>query len=198
MRSVIYSVAALCLAALAMGCSTTPKSEEGKEDLQAGAQRAVDRMTAANSGLRAQLDKAHGYAVFPKVGKGGVIVGGAYGRGIVYEQSNMIGYADLTQASVGAQLGGQTYSELIVFENKAALDRFRQNSLEFSANASAVIVKSGAGTAARYENGVAIYIMPRAGAMAEASVGGQKFTFVPDTTGGTGATTRGATTRRAT
>src|SRR5688572_26923086 len=194
MRTSIYSIAALCVAALAMGCGTTPKSEEGKEDLMGGAQRAVERMTAANSGLRAQMDKAHGYAVFPKVGKGGVIVGGAYGRGVVYEQGAQIGYADLTQATVGAQLGGQTYSELILFENKAALDRFRQNKLEMAANASAVIVKSGVGTAGKYENGVAIYILPRAGAMAEASVGGQKFTFVPDTGGG--ATTRAAATTR--
>jgi hypothetical protein len=66
-----------------------------------------------------------------------------------------------------------------LFQDKAALDRFRQNQVEVTANASAVIVKSGAGASAKYENGVAIYIMPRGGAMAEASVGGQKFTFVP-------------------
>ncbi len=123
-----------------------------------------------------------------------MIVGGGYGRGIVYEQGAMIGYADITQATVGAQIGGQTFSELLVFQSKEALDRFRQNKLEFSANASAVIMKKGAAKAARFENGVAIFVEPRAGAMAEASVGGQKFTFVSDTSGG--ATTRSSATTR--
>jgi lipid-binding SYLF domain-containing protein len=193
MRSSMNMLAALLVTAMAVGCSTTPKSEAKKEDLQAGAQRAVDRMVAADPDLRGVIDSAYGYAVFPKVGKGGLIVGGAYGRGIVYEQGNMIGYADLTQASVGAQIGGQTYSELIAFENKEALNRFKQNQIELSANASAVILKKGAAKAARYENGVAVFIEPRAGAMAEASVGGQKFTYVA----GSDATTR-PTTREST
>ena len=188
MRNVMFMLAAMCVAALIVGCQTTPKSEEGKENLQEGADRAVDRMTAADPSLSDVLGKAYGSAVFPKVGKGGVIVGGAYGRGVVHEQGMMIGYADLTQASVGAQLGGQTYSEIIAFENKAALDRFRQYKLEFSANVSAVIVKSGAAKAAKFNDGVAVFVQPRAGAMAEASVGGQKFTFVASE----GATTRPA------
>jgi lipid-binding SYLF domain-containing protein len=175
-----------------MGCSTAPKSEGKKEELLSAADRAVARMTAADPGLRDVLDRAYGYVVFPKVGKGGLIVGGAYGRGVVYEQGRMIGYADLTQASVGAQIGGQTYSELIVFENKAALDRFRNNQLEFAANVSAVIVKSGAAKSAKFTDGVAVFIMPTAGAMVEASVGGQKFTFVPAESVGTDPTTRPA------
>jgi lipid-binding SYLF domain-containing protein len=190
MRTSIYAFAALFVAAVMMGCQTTPKSEEKKEDLAAATQRQVDAMVAKDPSLRDVIDKAYGHAVFPKVGKGGVIVGGAYGRGIVHEQGRAIGYADLTQASVGAQLGGQTYSEIITFENKEALDRFKQNKLELSANLSAVIVESGKAKASRYENGVAIFVMPRAGAMAEASVGGQKFTFVADESAG--ATTRTA------
>ena len=201
MRASMHLIAVACFAALIVGCSTSPKSEAAKEDLQGGAQRAIDRMTAADPDLRGVIDRSHGYAVFPKVGKGGVIVGGAYGRGVVYEQGNMIGYADLTQASVGAQLGGQTYSELIAFETSEALNRFRNNQLEFAANASAVILEKGAAKAARFVNGVAIFVQPRAGAMAEASVGGQKFTFVSDTNAaaaGTGAATRSSATTQPT
>jgi lipid-binding SYLF domain-containing protein len=190
MRRSTFTLATLFVAAMMMGCQTTPKSEEGKESLQEGADRAVEQMTAADPSLRDVIDHAYGNAVFPKVGKGGVIVGGAYGRGVVHEQGMMIGYADLTQASVGAQLGGQTYSEIIAFQTKEALDRFRQNKLEFSANVSAVIVKSGAAKAAKFNDGVAVFVQPRAGAMAEASVGGQKFTFVAGE--GAGATTRPA------
>lgn len=178
-RTFSYGIVTICMVAMVMGCRTTPKSAEAREDLQAGAQRALQRMTSADPDLRGFMDKGYGYAIFPKVGKGGLIAGGAYGRGIVYEQGRMIGYADLTQATVGLQAGGQTYSELVVFENQAALNRFRTNQLEFSANASAVILEAGAAAAADFENGVAIFVQPRAGAMAEASVGGQKFTYVP-------------------
>jgi len=195
MRTGIYTLAAFCVAALVLGgCGTTPKSEEKKQDLAAASQRQQDAMVAKNPTLREEVDKAYGYAIFPKVGKGGLIAGGAYGRGVVYEQGRMIGYADLTQATIGLQAGGQAYSELILFQNKESLDRFKQNQVEITANASAVIVKSGAGASAKYENGVAIFIMPRGGAMAEASVGGQKFTFVPSDEAG--ATTR-PTTRTA-
>ena len=134
-------------------------------------------MTKEDAGLQSFLDKSYGYVIFPKVGKGGLIAGGAYGRGVVYEQGRMIGYADLTQATVGLQAGGQTYSEVVAFENNEALDRFKQNKLDFSANASAVILKSGAAAAAKYQDGVAVFVMPRAGAMVEASIGGQKFEF---------------------
>ena len=184
MRTSICAFAALCVAALVMGCQTTPKSAEKKEDLAAAAQRQVDAMIAKDPGLRDVIDKSYANAVFPKIGKGGVIVGGAYGRGVVHEQGSMIGYADMTQASVGAQLGGQTYSELISFENKEALERFKQNKLALSANLSAVIIEAGAAKAAKYTDGVAVFVMPRAGAMAEASVGGQKFTFVADESAG--------------
>lgn len=181
MRNSIHTFAALVIATIIVGgCRTTPKSAEKKQDLVQSAQRQLDAMTRKDANLKDFVDRGYGYAMFPKVGKGGLIAGGAYGRGVVYEQGQMIGYADLTQATIGLQAGGQTYSELIVFQDKNALDRFRANSLELTANASAVIIESGAGAAAKYENGVAIFIMPRAGAMAEAAVGGQKFTFVSD------------------
>ena len=89
-----------------------------------------------------------------------------------------IGFADVTQGSDGLQAGGQTYSELIVFENKAAFDRFKNNQLEFGASASAIIARTGAARNARFVDGVAIFVQPVVGAMAEASVGGQRVTYV--------------------
>ena len=108
-----------------------------------------------------------------------LVLGGGYGRGVVYEQGQHIGYADLSHASFGLQVGGQTYSELIVFENKAALDRLTQGNLELVADASAVILKKGAAANARFDDGVAVFVRPIGGAMAEASVGGQQLTYVP-------------------
>lgn len=196
MRRSIYAVAAVAMAALLAGCGTTPRTEQGREDLRSGAERAMDRLTSKDPGLREFVNNGHGHVIFPKVGKGGLIVGGGYGRGIVYEQGAMIGYADITQATIGAQIGGQTFSELIVFENPNALDRFRQNKLEFAANASAVAIQAGAAASAKYENGVAVFVEPRAGLMAEAAIGGQKFTFVPargvNANAGSHATTRPA------
>ena len=163
---------------IAAGCQTAPKTQEAKADLEQDAQAALNEMTSQDPGLRQVIDNGHGYVIFPNAGKGGLIVGGGYGRGIVYDDTGaQIGYADITQASVGAQVGGQAFSELIVFENQAALDRFKNNQLTFAANASAVAVKAGASAAANYENGVKVFTMPKAGLMAEASVGGQKFTF---------------------
>ncbi|MEA2707591.1 MAG: hypothetical protein QOF78_192 [Phycisphaerales bacterium] len=164
---------------LIIGCQTAPKTEAKKASLEQDAQSALKQMEAADPALADVVSRAYAYAIFPHVGKGGLIVGGGYGRGVVYEQGRQIGFADMTQASVGAQIGGQSFSELIVFENKEALDRFKNNQLTFSANASAVAVKKGAASSMKYENGVAVFVMPRAGLMAELSVGGQKFTFSP-------------------
>jgi lipid-binding SYLF domain-containing protein len=180
---------AIALAAMFLiGCQTAPKTEAAKADLEQDAQTAVSRMTSEEPAIQEMIDKGYGYVIFPNAGKGGLIVGGAYGRGIVYEQGRQIGFADITQLSAGAQIGGQAFSELIVFENKESLDRFRNNQLTFAANASAVIVKKGVAAANRFENGVAVYVMPKAGAMAEAAVGGQKFTFTPSSGSGQPAT----------
>jgi lipid-binding SYLF domain-containing protein len=193
----VSSIVALATLVLLAGCSTAPKSEARKDTLQDEAQTTVNRFQREDPGLRNMLDKSYGYVVFPNVGKGGVIVGGAYGKGVAYEQGNMVGFADLTQATVGAQLGGQTFAELIVFQNREAMERFKNNELTFAANASAVAVKAGAAAAARYENGVAVFTDPNGGLMFEASVGGQKFTFVP-ASDREGATTRPSAERETT
>ena len=123
--------------------------------------------------------EAAGYGVFPTVGKGAIGVGGAYGRGELYAGGQLAGYCTLTQASIGLALGGQTYTELIFFENAAALNRFKSGNFTFAAQASAVALKSGASANAKYADGVAVFTMGEAGLMYEASIGGQKFTYEP-------------------
>jgi len=166
-------------ALLLAGCSTAPKSAEGQAQLTASAEDAIQTAKKADPGLQKFFDTAAGYAVFPSVGKGAIGVGGAYGRGTVYEAGKPVGYATLTQASIGLALGGQKYTELIFFENKAALDRFKSGSFAFAAQASAVAVKSGVSANAKYSDGVAVFTLGEAGLMYEASVGGQKFAFQP-------------------
>ncbi len=125
------------------------------------------------------FQKAYGFAIFPMIGKGGVGVGVAYGEGKVYEKGELIGKSRLTQITVGLQLGGQGYSEIIFFKDKRALDRFKKGNFSLSAQASAVVIKKGVSVDIDYEDGVAVFTLPKVGLMYEASVGGQKFDFTP-------------------
>ena len=172
----------LLLAAAAFGstgCATAPKNAEAEQKLDRDVQRAVQQFEQTDPSLRTMLGSAYGYAMLPDIGKGGLGVGGAFGRGEVFEQGQFVGYCAMKQATIGLQAGGQEYSELLVFESADALRRFKSGKFSFAANASAVALKSGAATAARYTEGVAIFTMPKAGLMAEASIGGQQFTFEP-------------------
>ena len=172
--------AAVVAAGLATtGCATAPKSHAERQSLVAESDAAVQSMVAKDASLRDFLDRAYGYAIFPNIGKAGAIVGGASGRGIVYEQGRPVGYVQLNQASVGAQLGGQTYSELIAFQNDAALNRIKAGDFDMGADVSAVALKAGAAGTAHFEGGMAVFVQPKGGLMAEASIKGQKITFEP-------------------
>jgi len=161
-----------------VGCSTAPTTPTARDELSQKAMVEREEWNKLDPGIEALAKKSEGYAFFPEITKGGLVVGGGYGRGVVFQQNQPIGFADVTQGSFGLQAGGQTYAELIVFEDKAALDRFKNNQFEFGANASAIIAKTGAAANARFVDGVAVFVRPVAGAMAEASVGGQRVTYV--------------------
>ena len=158
-------------------CSTAPKTEAGRAEIQQEAASALAKARQSDPTIGALLDKAAGYAVFPSVGKGAIGVGGAYGRGLLYEGGQHTGYCDLTQATIGFQLGGQAYTEIIAFENTPAVERFKSGNFAFAAQATAVALKSGVGTSAKYTDGVVVFTMDEAGLMYEASVGGQKFSY---------------------
>ena len=162
-----------------MGCQTEPKSETAKANLDDDVKATFDRFKREDPSMDDLLSKANGYAVLPSITKAAFWVGGAYGRGQVFEAGKMIGYTDMTQASVGFQWGGQEYAEVLVFNTQQALDDFKNNKLSFGANASAIVAKAGAGGTAKFENGVATFVMPKVGAMVEAAVGGQRFTYKP-------------------
>jgi lipid-binding SYLF domain-containing protein len=144
------------------------------------AQRAVDNFRKKDPSLERFFLNAYGYVVFPEVFKGGfMLLGGARGSGYVFEQNSLVGRSSITQLNVGPQLGGQSLAEIIFFKGKGDLDRFKKGNFELSAQVTAVIVSSGVATNADYSNGVAVFAMPNAGVMAEASLGGQKFSYEP-------------------
>lgn len=161
------------------GCATAPTSAENKAALSRDVNTALAKAKAQDPSLQAFLAKAYGYAILPTVGKGAVGVGGAYGKGEVFERGKKIGYCDLSQATIGLALGGQTFTEIIAFENKAALDNFKKGKLTFAAQATAVALKAGASANAKYTDGVSVLTANPEGLMAEASIGGQTFSFQP-------------------
>src|SRR5919197_2333803 len=166
MKSTTYMALALTVVAgLLVSCATAPSTRGEKETLLAEAGSTMKQMREEVPTLGTLVQRGYGYSLFPKVAKGGLVVGGAYGRGVVYEQAQHIGYADLSQGSVGLQAGAQTFSELVVFENKSALDRFRAGQLNFAADASAVILKSGVAADANFVDGVAVVVNPIGGVM---------------------------------
>ena len=159
---------------------------QAAEDLRAQSKQAIDDFKRADSSMGTMFANSAGYAVFPDVGKGGFIVGGARGKGTVYEKGNPIGRATMTQASIVAQAGGQTFAEVIFFESPGALSDFKAGKFEMSADVSAVAAAEGASKSAKYKKGVAVFTLPKKGLMVQASVGGQKFNFEPESMEPTG------------
>ena len=163
---------------LLTACFTLSNAQDSKkEKIIADSKEAKTEFIKADGQMANLFNKAYGYVIFPNVGKGGFGVGGAAGNGIAYERGKMTGSAKLSQLSIGLQAGGQAYREVIFFETAKAMERFKDSSLEFSAQVSAVAVKSGASANAKYQDGVMVFTMQKGGLMYEASVGGQKFKY---------------------
>ena len=152
----------------------------------------------SDAGIGFMFDSAYGYAIFPTIGKAGLVVGGAYGEGRVYEQGKYIGDSVMGQASVGFQIGASGFSQVVFFEDKRALTEFTSGNFEFGAEVSAVALTAAAGasantagssatasggknnaatTGAGYNKGMATYTITKGGAMVEVSLGGQNFKF---------------------
>ena len=173
---VFKSIMVLCLIMLVSSATgQTQKDNKLIED----AKTAKETLLKTDSSLERFFKDSAGFVIFPNVGKGGFIIGGASGNGVVYEKSKAIGMADLKKLNIGLQAGGQAIIEVIFFETSVDLDRFKAGKFEFAAEASAVALKSGIAVNAKYKDGVAVFALPKAGLMADASVGGQKFSYHP-------------------
>ncbi|MGI9263037.1 MAG: YSC84-related protein [Woeseiaceae bacterium] len=149
------------------------------DELDGKAKEAVAALLEKDASMQRFFDHASGYVVIPTVGKGGLGIGGARGKGVLYEGGAVTAVVTLTQLSFGFQWGGQAYSEFIFFEDATALDHFKRGNYELGAQASAVAVTAGASADANYSSGVAIFTQAKGGLMYEASVGGQKFKVEP-------------------
>jgi lipid-binding SYLF domain-containing protein len=149
------------------------------EELDAGAKEAVEEMLANDPDMKRFFDSSVAHVVIPTVGKAGLGVGGARGKGLLYEDGNPTAIVTLTQLSIGLQWGGQAYSEFLFLKDATALEGFKRGDFELGAQVSAVAVKAGASADADFQSGVAIFTQAKGGLMYEASVGGQKFKLEP-------------------
>jgi len=149
------------------------------DSLQSEAQQAIQTFKQKDPTLDTYFNTAAGYAVFPGVTEGGFIVGGARGKGVVYQNGKAIGQATVTKATIGAQAGGQSFSEIIFFQTPETLRQFKSSNFELSAGVGGVVAAEGAAQTAAYQQGVAVFTLPKSGVMGKAAIGGQKFKFQP-------------------
>jgi len=139
--------------------------------------RAMIKAEEKDPSFKRWVEEAYAFAVFPKVGKGGIGIGGAHGKGLVIHDDKTVGKTSLTQVTIGFQLGGQVYSEFIMFKDKTAFDDFTRGNFEMGAQVSAVALTAGVSADANYNAGVAVFTIAEGGLMYEASIGGQKFKY---------------------
>lgn len=185
--SIGLMIAATLLAVLALGTAHADEYSDTVELFRKSGQSAV------------YFEGCYGYAVFPTVGKGGLVVGAAHGKGRVYEQGVYVGDTSMNQVSVGFQAGGQAYSQIVFFEDARALGEFTNGTFEFGADIGAVAITAGASahagstgnsagasggkkdatTTGKYHKGMTVFTIAKGGAMYEASVAGQKFSYKP-------------------
>jgi len=171
-KSISYLAIILVSLSVAIAHAWDPREAEKR---QAEAEAAKAAMLEKDPSMQSFFDSAVGWVIIPTVGKGGIGIGGAYGKGLLYEGGALVGTVSMTQLSIGFQWGGQAYSEFIFFKDKNALEDFKRGNYELGAQMSAVAVTMGASADANYNQGVAVFTQAKGGLMYEATVGGQKF-----------------------
>ena len=177
MKNVVIGVVSLWML---LATSASQAWDPGKlDESKANVQEAVAALLEKDPAMQRFFDEAVAYVVIPSVGKAGFGIGGARGKGLLYEGGEATMEVTLTQLSIGFQAGGQVYSEFIFFEDEATLGEFKQGNFELGAQVSAVAVKTGASANANYTDGVAIFTQAKGGLMYEATVAGQKFKVKP-------------------
>ena len=175
MRKAMLSL--ITFALLATSASLWAFEPDTSDELQLAVAKAILDIKKKDPGIEKFFDGAAGFAVFPKVGKGGIGIGGAHGKGLVIVNDKAIANTALSQLTIGFQLGGQVYAQFVFFEDETSLGHFQRGNFEMGAQASAVAVTLGASADANYDSGVAVFTNVGGGLMYEATISGQKFSY---------------------
>jgi lipid-binding SYLF domain-containing protein len=182
MKTVQLKNSQIVTVVVALIISITMNAQVGgwNPELISDSEEALQTMLEKTPKLESFYNESYGYAIFPKITKAGIAFGGAFGKGIVFKDNQIVGSSKLKQASIGLQLGGQQYSEIIFFKNEESFENFTNGKLKFDAQASAVALKEGASIDVAYQDDVAVFTQTKGGLMYEASIGGQHFKFESD------------------
>ena len=168
-------VFALAIAA----CASTPKTASSQLSLEQRADATLRDMRAKDASLDAAIARAPGYAVFPDVGKGGLVVGGAGGEGVLYVHGQPDGVVSINEVSIGAQAGGQSFAELIVINDPNEIGKIKSGTYSLGADASAVALQANAAASTDFTKPVTVFTQSHGGLMVEAAVAGQKLSYYP-------------------
>ncbi len=177
MKKFVFIVTSCLIMFSMVGCSTVPKTDEKKAILSTEVTSAVSLFKITDPGIDRFFRDSYAYAVLPKVFKGGIWLGGAGGRGEVFEKNKMVGYCRMSQATLGFTFGGEYFREIIFFRDKEDFDKFKTGEYTFSAQVTGVALSTGAASKADYKAGMAVFVMTDKGLMVDASLGGQKFNY---------------------
>ncbi|HTR56482.1 MAG TPA: YSC84-related protein [Kofleriaceae bacterium] len=174
----LFGAATLALALCA--CATSAPSAAKQRDLEAKADTTLSEMQQKDPSLTGVLQSSAAYAVFPSIGAAGALyVGGAYGKGILYEGGRPAGYVELKQGSAGLTIGGQTYAEVLALQNPNDVAKLKSGKFDLGANVGATVLTAGAAAAANFTNGQAVFINPHGGLMGSLTVTGQTISYRP-------------------
>ena len=173
----VLALAVVCASCASRQPATQEEIDQRNQALRDDIALSIREFRRADPSMNELFETAHGYAVFPRVSKGGLVVGGSYGYGQVFQSGRVVGEASITKLSVGVQAGGQVFREIIFFEDPSSLTRFKAGGFALSAEATAAAAADGAAASADYAEGVSVFVMPIKGLMFEASLGGQKFSY---------------------
>jgi len=163
--------------AMVMGCATAPATNVDRQNLRRDADATLAEMVSRDPAVRDVTRSAPAYAVFPSVGKGGALVGGAYGKGILYEGGVATGYVSLEQASIGAQLGGQSFAELLVLRSPVDVDDVKSGHYTVGANLGVVVLSPDASAQKGFDSNASVFVLPRGGLMVDISINGQQLKY---------------------
>jgi hypothetical protein len=168
---------AATLALVALGFARTGYGVTTDAQLVSDARQTMELYRKTDPSMDGFVRRSVGYVVFPGIGKGGLGIGAAHGTGVLFENGAPAGKVTMNQVTVGAQAGGQEFSEIVFYETPKALAEVKTGKAQLSGQLSAVALSSGAAANARFKNGIAVFTATKGGLMLEASVGGQKFDY---------------------
>lgn len=177
MKKIVIGMALLMVVG---GCASVPETAESKAVMSSQVSETITLFKAKDPTIERFFNQSYGYAVLPRVAKGGFWIGGATGSGEVFEQGVLVGHCSMNQATLGFTFGGQYFREIIFFRDREDLNRFRGGNYKFAAQITGVAIKSGVAAKAGYKTGMAVFVMAQSGLMVDASLGGQKFKYVPN------------------